>query len=447
MATFIRLLSSFPFYPRNMVEESSSPARSLRSKISKSYHKSRLAQFISYLGPALIVSIAYMDPGNYGTDIQGGAGYNYDLLWVVWLASGMAMLLQYLSGKLGIATGQSLPEILREKLKKRAFIIPYWLAAEAAAAATDLAEYLGTVVALNLLFGIPMIYAAIFGALDVIILLTLVSRRFRLMEQMFLLFVSVISIGYLYEIFLVGPDPSAIVTHSFMPKFADSGAIMIAVGVIGATVMPHALFLHSSLTAGKVKSSPPAEKRRILKLHKYENIITLTIAGFVNAAIMVMAAAAFHNGHSNVASIEEAYKTLVPLFGAAAGVVFVLTLLSSGISSSVVGTLAGQSIFEGLLGRKVNVWIRRFITRFVNVVPTTIALLIGIDPLSILVYSQVILSLMIPLPMIPLVLLCRNKELMGEFVNKRVTTILAFGFVAVILAFNTYLLISTFLPQ
>jgi manganese transport protein len=429
-----------------MAEEPPTAARPLRSKISSTYRKSRLAQFISYLGPALIVSIAYMDPGNYGTDIQGGAGYNYNLLWVVWLASGMAMVLQYLSGKLGIATGRSLTEILREKLKKKRFIIPYWLAAEAAAAATDLAEYLGTVLALNLLFGIPMIYAAIFGALDVIILLTLLSRRFRLIEQMFLLFVSVISIGYLYEIFITGPDPSAIAVHSFVPVLPDNGAMMIAVGVIGATVMPHALFLHSSLTANKVKESPPSERKRILKLHKYENVVTLTIAGFVNAAIMVMAAAAFHGGHSNVASIDEAYKTLIPLFGAAAGVIFVLTLLSSGISSSVVGTLAGQSVFEGLLGRKVNVWLRRFITRFVNVVPTTIAILVGLDPLSILVYSQVILSLMIPLPMIPLVMLCRNKEVMGEFVNRRITTILAFGFVAIILAFNAYLLISTFFP-
>jgi manganese transport protein len=438
-------VSPFLFYSE-MVEEDPSTARSMVSKIAVAYRNSRLARFIWYMGPALMVSIAYMDPGNYGTDIQGGAGYNYNLLWVVWLASGMAMLLQYLSGKLGIATGQSLPEILHEKLKKKKFIIPYWLAAEAAAAATDLAEYLGTVIALNLLFGIPMIYAAIFGALDVIILLTFMSSRFRIIEQMFLLFVSVISIGYLYEIFITRPDPSAIAIHSLVPMLPDNHAIMIAVGVIGATVMPHALFLHSSLTANKIKNSSPAEKRRILKLHRYENIITLTIAGFVNAAIMVMASAAFYNGHSNVTSVSDAYETMIPLFGAAAGVIFVLTLLSSGISSSIVGTLAGQFVFEGLLGRKVNVWLRRFITRFVNVVPTTVAILVGLDPLSILVYSQVILSLMIPLPMIPIVMLCRNKKLMGEFVNRKTTTVLAFGIVAVILVFNTYLLISTFFP-
>ena len=430
-----------------MVGNSASFGRPRISKLVIAYRNSTLAQLISYMGPALIASIAYMDPGNYGTDIQGGAAYNYNLLWVVWLASGMAMLLQYLSGKLGIATGHSLPELMRQKLKKKAYIIPYWLAAETAAAATDLAEYLGTVVALNLLFGIPMIYAAIFGALDVIVILTLTSRRFRIMEQMFLVFVSIISIGYLYELFVTKPDPYAIAVHSFAASFPDNGAILIAVGVIGATVMPHALFLHSSLTANKTKDNSITIKRKKLRLHKYENIIMLTVAGFVNVAIMVVAAAAFHNGHSNVASINDAYKTLIPIFGAASGVIFVITLLSSGLSSSVVGTLAGQSIFEGLLGKKANVWLRRFITRFVNVIPTTIAILLGMDPLNILVYSQVILSLMIPLPMIPLVLLSRDKNIMGEFVNKKITTIFAFGIVAVILIFNAYLLITTFIPS
>jgi len=413
------------------------------SKIRNAYCNSQLAQLFSYMGPAVIVSIAYMDPGNYGTDIQGGASYNYNLLWVVWLASSMAMLLQYLSGKLGIATGQSLPEILREKFKKKIYIIPYWLAAEAAAAATDLAEYLGTVIALNLLFGVPMIYASIFGAFDVILILTLTTRRFRIIEQMFMLFVSVIGIGYLYEVFLAKPDLPSIAYHSVMPILDSNGAIMIAVGIIGATVMPHALFVHTSLAARKVHDKPLSEKRKARKFHLYECIILLTIAGLVNAAILVMAAAAFHPHNSGVSSISDAYKILVPLFGIGAGVIFLVTLLSSGISSSVVGTMAGQTIYEGLLGKKTNPWIRRFITRFVNVIPTTIAVLLGIDPLNILVYSQVILSLLIPLPMIPLVLLSRNKQLMGEFVNRKITTVASFAFVGIILAFNSYLIITT----
>jgi manganese transport protein len=405
--------------------------------------KQSLLRLFLYTGPALMVSVAYMDPGNYGTDIAGGASLNYSLLWVVWLSSGMAMLLQYLSGKIGIATGQSLPEIIREKLKKKIFIIPYWLAAEAASAATDLAEYLGTVIALNLLFGIPMIYAAVFGALDVILILALTTRKFRVLEQVFILLISVISFGYLYEVFITKPDPSAILYHSFVPLIANSNALLITVGIIGATVMPHALFVHSWFTKNKSKDKSIREKRVLRKLHLRENVVLLVIAGMVNAAIMIMAAAAFNAHYSNIASISDAYKTLIPLFGADAGLIFVITLLSSGISSSIVGTLAGQAVMEGLLGMKVNIWLRRIVTRFINVIPTTIALLLGFDPLSILVYSQVILSLMIPLPMIPLVLLTRNKGVMGEFVNRNITTIISIVFVGIILAFNSYLIATS----
>ncbi len=408
--------------------------------------KQSLLRLFLYTGPALIVSMAYMDPGNYGTDIAGGASLNYSLLWVVWLSSAMAMMLQYLSGKLGIATGKSLPEIMREKLKKKIFIMPYWLAAEAAAAATDLAEYLGTVIALNLLFGIPLIYAAIFGALDVILILALTTRRFRILERMFILFVSIIGFGFLYEVFITKPDPSAILYHSFVPIIANSNALLISVGIIGATVMPHALFVHSWLTKNKIKDKSIQEKRTLRKLHLTETVGILTIAGMVNAAIMIIAAAAFNAHFSNIASISDAYKTLIPLFGLGAGTVFIITLLASGISSSVVGTLAGQTIMEGLLGMKVNVWLRRIVTRFINVIPTTIALLLGFDPLSILVYSQVILSLMIPLPMIPLVLLTRNKAVMGEFVNRNITTIISIVFVGIILAFNSYLIATTIKP-
>src|ERR1700730_473957 len=204
--------------------------------------KQSLLRLFLYTGPALMVSVAYMDPGNYGTDIAGGASLNYSLLWVVWLSSGMAMLLQYLSGKIGIATGQSLPEIIREKLKKKIFIIPYWLAAEAASAATDLAEYLGTVIALNLLFGIPLIYAAIFGALDVLLIMTMVTRRFNLIERFFMLLTSVLVVGFLYQLFVVKPDLGQVAFHSVVPSSLGSDAILLVVGIIGATVMPHALF-------------------------------------------------------------------------------------------------------------------------------------------------------------------------------------------------------------
>jgi manganese transport protein len=403
--------------------------------------KTAVARFIAYCGPALIVSIAYMDPGNYGTDIQGGASFGYTLLWIVWLSSAMAMMIQYLSGKLGIATGSSLAELLREKLRKKIFVIPYWLSAEIVTAATDLAEYLGTVIALNLLFGVPLIYASIFGALDVIIILGLTSRRFRLLEQLFLLFVSVISFGYLYETFITRPDPSSIILHSFMPTFANSHALFTAVGIIGATVMPHVVFLHSALTKERSQNKTLEEKKKMRRLHLVETIIVLSIAGMINAAILIISAVAFNPDHSQIQSISEAYHTLVPLFGIAAGIIFLVTLLSSGLASSVAGTVAGQVIMEGFLGKKVNAWLRRIITRFVNVIPTTIAILLGFDPLQILVYSQVILSLLIPLAIIPLVILTMNKKIMGSFVNRKITTAITMIFTAIILGFNVYLLV------
>lgn len=386
--------------------------------------------------------MAYMDPGNFGTDIQAGSSFNYDLLWIVWLSSGMAMLLQYLSGKLGISTGLTLPELIRKKFKTKYFIIPYWIGAEAASAATDLAEYLGTVIALNLLFGMPMIYAAIFGAIDTVLILMLATqRKFHIIERMFIIFVSIIGFGYLYELFLVGPNIHLVFYHSFIPSLTTSNSVYLAVGIIGATVMPHAIFLHSWLTKNKSENKTILEKRHLRKYHLLEVIIVLTMAGCVNAAILITAAAAFYP-HSQVSSITEAYRTLIPLFGAISGTVFVITLLSSGIASSVVGTLSGQIIMEGLLGKKVNVWFRRFITRFINVVPTTIAIFLGIDPLNILIYSQIILSIMIPLPMIPLINFTRDRNLMGEFVNRRITTILSILFAGIIVVFNSYLLLS-----
>jgi manganese transport protein len=401
-----------------------------------------LRKFIAYSGPALIVSIAYMDPGNYGTDLQGGAAFGYSLLWVVWLSSAIAMLVQYLSGKLGIATEKSMAEILKEKLGRKLFIIPYWLSAEVAAAATDLAEYLGTVIALNLLFGVPMIYASIFGAVDVIIILALTSRKFRLMEQLFLLFVSIISFGYVYEMIVAPPTIHGILVGTFSPHFANSSALFVAVGIIGATVMPHVVFLHSFLTKQKAIGKTLEDRKKMRRLHLAETIFLLTIAALVNAAILLMAAVAFYPNNSQIASIAEAYKTLVPLFGVSAGTIFVITLLSSGIASSAAGTIAGQVIMEGFLGKKVNMWLRRIITRFVNVVPTTIAILLGFDPLHILVYSQFLLSLMIPIAVIPIVILTMNKKLMGEFVNRKITTIIACLFVGIVLVFNILSIIS-----
>lgn len=404
--------------------------------------RNAVARFVAYTGPALIVSIGYMDPGNYGTDIQGGSSFGYALLWVVWLSSAMAMMIQYLSGKLGIATGQSLAEILREKLGRNLFIVSYWLGAELMIAVTDLAEYLGTVIALHLLFGIPTLLASIFGAIDVVIILGLTSKKTRFIEQLFLLFVSIISFGYIYEILTAKPDFGKVIFNSFIPGLTNSHELFVAVGIVGATVMPHVVFLHSALTKERSLGKTREEKGRIRRFHLAETVIVLTVAGMINAAILIMSAIAFAPaGHGDI-SITTAYKTLVPVFGIVAGIVFLVTLLTSGLASSVAGTLAGQAIMEGFLGKKFNVWIRRIITRFVNVIPTTIAVIWGFDPLQILVYSQVVLSLMIPLALVPLILFTSNKSIMGHFVNRKMTTGIAIAFAAVIIVLDSYLVVA-----
>jgi len=401
-------------------------------------------ELFAYFGPALIVSVAYIDPGNFGTDISGGAEFRYSMLWVVWLAGIMAMLLQYLSGKLGIATGHSLPELIRIRLKKPAYVIPYWLASEVSAAMTDLAEFLGTVLALNLLFGIPLLYGTFISVLDVILILGITGGKVRRLEYIFMVFVSSIGLGYVYEILTTGPSFTPFLIGSLIPNLSSTSRVLLSVGVIGATVMPHAVFVHSALTNDKVADPSMKTKRRVLRLHRVESIVMFTFAGLVNVAIMVMAAAAFGSRGIQVATIEQAYLTLDPLFGKAASLVFGLTLLASGLSSSTTGTLAGQAIMEGMLGRRTNLWVRRIVTRLINTIPTTIAILSGLDPLQMLVYSQVALSLMLPLPLLPLWKFTRDRNLMGELVNRKITTVLAGIFVTFILALNAVLLYLSF---
>jgi manganese transport protein len=422
--------------------------------------RSSVREFVAYLGPALIVSMAYMDPGNYGTAIQSGALFRNALVWTVWLASLMAMELQYLSGKLGIATGKSLPELLHDSLGSRYQRFAYWLAAEAAAAATDLAEYLGTVLALNILFGIPLLYAAIFGAADVLIILAFATRKFRVIEYLFMLFVSIISVGFLYEILVLGPNLSDIAVHTFEPALS-SGNIPFVVGIIGATVMPHALFVHSYLAKNKLQGGGIEEKRRVRKLHLVECVFTLTLAALVNVAILVTSSSVLWGGVgavsqcgvlannstaitncANALTVPQAASTMGALYGTLAMTVFAITLLSSGIASSTTGTLAGQAIMEGLLGTKVNIYIRRLVTRCINVFPTVTAILLGLSPLTLLVYSQVVLSIMIPLPMIPLLYYTAKKKYMGEFVNRNSTTLVAIVVAGIILTLNGYLLLS-----
>jgi manganese transport protein len=410
----------------------------------KSHSRLRNSQFLKFFGPALVVSVAYVDPGNFGTAIAAGAGYNYDLLWVVWLASIMAMLLQYLSGKIGIATGHSMPELVREKLKSRRKIITYWLSCEVFAIATDLAEFLGVALALNLLLGIPLLWAAAIASFDVVFIFLIAGSKFRRIETLVGVLVSIIGFGYVYEIFITRPDFVSVAFHSVTPMLTpETGPLVI--GIIGATVMPHALAVHSWLTKNKLTVGDEEEKRRLLKYHLADNVINLSIAGLVNAAILIMAAAAFSATGSAVTTVEQAYRTLTPLFGVLASSVFGITLLASGLSSSTTGVLAGQALMEGLLGRTIHPWLRRIVVRVINVVPTFVAIYVGFNALELLVYSQVILSLLIPLPLIPIIYLTSKKAIMGQFVNRRVTTFVAIAFASLILAFNAYFLLQVFL--
>lgn len=395
-------------------------------------------KFWLFLGSGLIVSVAYIDPGNWGTNIGAGSSFNYDLLWVVWMASGMAMLFQYLSGKIGIA-GYSLPELVKLKIKSKFSVLVYWMLAEIAILATDMAEFLGVVVALNLLFGIPLLVGTYIAVFDVLLILVLTQKRFRLLEQAFIIFVSVIGAAFLYEVIVSKPDVPLILLHSFKPILTKESGFL-AVGIIGATVMPHALLVHSWLIKNKIINPDFKDKRKALRYHLAENIASLSVAGLINAAMLIMSAAAFYAVTGEIATLDQAHKTLAPLFGNLSALLFALALLSAGISSSVTGTLAGQAVMDGLTGFRVSIWVRRLITRFINLIPLTIALMLGIEPLKILIYSQVTLSLLIPLPLIPLIIFTSDKKIMGEFVNRKRTTITAVIFGAVILIFNLYLL-------
>jgi manganese transport protein len=396
---------------------------------------------LPFLGPAFIASIAYIDPGNFATNIQSGARFGYKMLWVIVLANLMAMLLQNMSGKLGIATGRSLPEICRDYMPKWLVLI-MWIVSELAAMATDLAEFLGATLALNLLAGIPMLFATIITGVVTYLILLLEKYGFRPLEKFIAAFAVLIGLCYLVETVLSQPDLSQIAYHSVVPWLGNNESILLAVGVIGATVMPHAIYLHSSLTQGRIVPRNDSEKVKIQKFSTKEIFIAMTLAGFVNLSMMYMAASVFNSsGHSQIADIQSAYHTLTPLLGSAAASVFLISLLASGISSSVVGTMAGQVIMQGFVGFTIPLWFRRLIT----MLPTVIIVAIGVDPTRTLVISQVVLSIVLPFPIIALIYFTQKKDLMGVLTNKRITTVLATLFAITILGLNVWLVIQTFL--
>lgn len=394
---------------------------------------------LPFLGPAFIASIAYIDPGNFATNIQSGSLFGYNMLWVVVLANLMAMLLQNMSAKLGIATGQNLPELCRAHFSKR-MSYTMWGVSEMAAMATDLAEFLGATLGLNLLFGIPMLYATILTGLATYLILMLDRFGFRPLEKFIAAFAVLIGACYLIETVLSHPDFSQVAYHSVVPWLGNGESIMLAVGVIGATVMPHAIYLHSGLTQNRVVPQNDNEKIKLQRFNTKEVLIALGFAGLINIAMMYMAAAAFHStGNNSVADIQSAYKTLTPILGSASACVFLISLLFSGISSSVVGTMGGQVIMQGFVGFSIPVWVRRIVT----MLPTVIIVALGVDPTQTLVISQVILSIVLPIPIIALIYFTKRKDVMGVLVNKKWITGLSIACAIVISFLNLLLIYQT----
>jgi len=402
--------------------------------------KGFFAQLLPFIGPAFIASIAYMDPGNFATNIQGGAQFGYLLVWVIVASNLMAMLIQSLSAKLGIATGMNLAEMCRDQFP-RPLVIGMWVAMEFMAMATDLAEFLGAAVGFNLLFNIPLFQAGLLTALTTFIILSLEKRGFRPLEAVITAFVGVIAVCYLIETILDQPAFGEIAYHAVVPMFAGTESVLLATGILGATVMPHVIFLHSALTQGRIVTRDPVQLKRLFRFELIDVAIAMGLAGLVNMAMLIMAAATFHTaGLTEIGELETAYRTLTPLLGGAASAVFAISLLASGLSSSTVGTMAGQVIMQGFMHRKISVWIRRLVT----MIPSLAVIAIGLDPTRTLVISQVVLSFALPFAIIPLVMFTARRDLMGVLVNHRVTTILASFVAAVIVALNIFLLYKTF---
>jgi manganese transport protein len=393
---------------------------------------------LAFVGPALVASIASMDPGNLATNIQAGARYGYTLLWVVLAANLIAMLFQALSAKLGIVTGHNLAEMCRLHFP-RAVIWPMWAISEFAAMATDLAEFLGGAIGLSLLFKIPLMAGMAITAIITYAILLLDQRGFRPLEIVISALVGVIALCYLAEVFIAPIEWGTAAYHTFVPGIADQNALLIAVGIIGATVMPHAVYLHSGLTQARTPPRDEDEARTLVRLSNYEVMIALTGAGLVNMAMVMMASSAFHAGHPDVAEIESAYHTLTPLLGVGAAALFLASLIASGISSSVVGTLAGQMIMQGFVGFRIPMWVRRLVT----MAPAFVVVALGVNATQALVVSQVVLSIALPFPMIALLIFSSRADIMGTCVNPRLVTIVASTAMIVVLILNLVLIAQT----
>ncbi|WP_372804409.1 Nramp family divalent metal transporter [Loktanella salsilacus] len=391
--------------------------------------------WLVFAGPAVIASVAYMDPGNYATNIQAGAGYGYALLWVVVMANLVAMLFQALSARLGIVTGKNLAEHCRDGFS-RPVVIAMWIVSEIAAMATDLAEFLGGAIGLALLFNMPLMAGMGITAIVTYALLLVENRGFRPMELLIGTLVGVIGLCYLAELFIAPIAWGEAARGAIIPQMPDLAALTISVGIIGATVMPHAIYLHSGLTQNRVEIKNDTERARVLKFSNVEVVVALAIAGMINIAMVMMAASAFHAGNPEVAEIETAYHTLTPLLGGMAAAAFLISLIASGVSSSVVGTMAGQMIMQGFIRLRIPLLIRRVVT----MLPAFIVVAMGVNVTTALVASQVVLSIALPIPMIALVIFSSKRSVMGAFTIGPVLKSLAILAATVVLTLNFVLL-------
>jgi manganese transport protein len=398
--------------------------------------RGRVRATLAMLGPAFVAAVAYVDPGNFATNIQGGARFGYLLLWVVLAANLMAMLIQHLSAKLGVVTNQSLPELCREHYP-RPVAWGLWIQAEAIAMATDIAEFIGAALGLNLLFGVPLLPAGFLTGAIAFALLELQRHGFRRFELAITALLGLIMLGFLYETVKIGPSASG-AAHGLVPHLDGSSSVYLAVGIIGATVMPHVIYLHSALTKGRTPVRNEAERRRVLRFERTDVIVALGIAGLVNLAMLAVAAKLFHGtpGYSHVDTIRGAHAGFSHLVGGTAALAFAVALLASGASSSSVGTYAGQVVMAGFVNLRLSVVLRRGLT----MLPALVVLAIGVSPTSALVLSQVVLSFGIPFALVPLVLLTRRRDVMGAHVNRLPTTVVAVAIAALISGLNVFLL-------
>jgi manganese transport protein len=409
------------------------------SRLQELAGRSLLKRSLPLLGPAFVAAIAYVDPGNFATNIAGGAAHGYVLLWVILLANLMGMLIQNLSAKVGIATGRNLPELCREHMP-RPVSWGLWVQAELIAMATDLAEFVGAAIALHLLFGVPLFAAGLMTAVAAFGILALQQRGYRRFELAIAALMGIILMGFVYDALHIGGNASSI-AGGLIPGFDGSDSVLLAVGILGATVMPHVIYLHSALTQNRIRPRDAGERRRLLRFQRIDVFIAMGLAGLINMAMLIIAASVFHDaGLSNVNTIQEAHSGFKELLGGGAALAFALALLASGFASSSVGTYAGQVVMQGFIRRAIPIAVRRLIT----MTPALIVLALGLEPTRSLVLSQVVLSFGIPFALIPLVLLTRRRDVMGDMVNRGVTTFVAGAVALMIVGLNGFLLYQTF---